>query len=109
MVFISKRVEIISVYIFTALLIGFLLTDYFMPYKMKSMNESPLSLLLLLVSGLYLAYISYFSYSWLSIIVLLFTYRYIRRSYMPYELTDLNDFIDGENSRWTNKCIDTLQ
>ena len=104
----NKKVEIISIYIFTALLVGFLLTDYFMPYKMKQMNESPFSLLLLLVSGVYLAYYAYFSYPWLSIIILLFTYRFIRRSYMPYEITDLNDFISGENMRWTNKCINTL-
>ena len=47
-------------------------------------------------------------YFYYSFIVLLFTYRYIRRSYMPYEITNLNDFVDGENTRWTNKCIDTL-
>jgi len=108
MKFITKKTEIIFIYIFTAMLVSFLYVDYFIPYKMKPMNQTTLNLLLMLVSGIYLAYISYFDYPWLSIIVLLFTYRYIRRSYMPYEITDLNDFVDGENTRWTNKCIDTL-
>lgn len=108
MIFITKKTKIIFIYIFALILLGFLYVDYFIPYKMKSMKESTLSLLVMLVSGIYLAYFCYFDYPWLSIIVLLFTYRYIRRSYMPYEITDLNDFVDGENTRWTNKCIDTL-
>ncbi len=108
MKFITKKTEVILTYIFALILLGFLYVDYFIPYREKPMKESTLSLLVMLVSGIYLAYIFYFDYPWLSIIVLLFTYRYIRRSYMPYEITDLNDFVDGENSRWTNKCIDTL-
>lgn len=108
MKFITKKTEVIFTYIFALILLCFLYVDYFIPYKLKQMNQTTLNLLLMLVSGIYLAYICYFDYPWLSIIVLLFTYRYIRRSYMPYEITNLNDFIDGENSRWTNKCIDTL-
>ena len=109
MALINNRVQIIATYIFALILIVFLYIDYFVPYKQKSINESNLSLLFLLVSSLYLAYYFYFTYPWLSIIVLLFTDRNIRRYHMPYEFTNLNNFIEGENTRWTNKCIDTLQ
>lgn len=108
MAFVSKRVQTIATYIFALLLIGFLYIDYFVPYREKPMNESNISLLFMLVSGLYLAYIFYVDYPWLSIIVLLFTYRYIRRNYMLYEFTDLNNFFEGEDTRWTNKCINCL-
>lgn len=108
MALISNRVQIIATYIFALLLIGFLYVDYFVPYREKPMNESNISLLFMLVSGLYLAYIFYIDYPWLSIVVLLFTYRYIRRNYILYEFTNLNDFIEGEDTRWTNKCINTL-
>lgn len=108
MAFVSKRVQTIATYIFALLLIGFLYVDYFVPYREKPLNDSNFSLLLQLVSGLYLAYIFYFDYPWLSIIVLLFTYRYIRRNFIPYEFSNLNDFIEGEDTRWTNKCINCL-
>lgn len=109
MALISNRVQIIATYILAIIFIGFLYIDYFVPYREKPLKETNFSLLLMLLSGLYLAYYYYVDYPWLSIISLLVTYRYIRRYYMPYEFTNLNDFIEGEDTRWTNKCIDTLQ